>query len=133
MASRVPYKDGALWHDLQRVREAWAQAKRSHSRRAVYIYLRAVFELVMVWKTEGRAVQRATRALRNRGWEGGHSVEPFNAIIACTGPKGESSRKDRSKYARVLIFAADHKPPDVSLEAFVLRNGGISACAALLS
>jgi len=53
-----------------------------------YQYLSAVFDLVMVWKKENQAMDRAARALRLKGRNDGIKVEPFAAVINCT-----SSRK----------------------------------------
>jgi hypothetical protein len=55
----VPYTTQALRQDLLRVRNAWEQCQASRNRNAIYRYLSAVFDLVMWWAAEGRAVSRA--------------------------------------------------------------------------
>ncbi len=64
-----------------RAREAWRESRRRHDRFSVYQYLGAVFDLVMVWDAENRAVDRATRALRLKGWKG-ESQQVFPPIVA---------------------------------------------------
>ncbi len=63
---RLPYPDSALQWDLRRVHAAWRKSRRVHDRLSIYKYLTAVFDLVMVWQKENRAVDRANRALRLR-------------------------------------------------------------------
>jgi len=53
---QLPYSNNALRSDLIRVREVWRQSRRRHDRYSVYEYLAAVFDLVMVWEKENRAV-----------------------------------------------------------------------------
>lgn len=60
----VPYSREALKQDLQRVRIAWEDCQASRDRNAIYGYLSAVFDLVMWWAAEGRAVSRARWALQ---------------------------------------------------------------------
>jgi hypothetical protein len=81
----VPYSKEALRQDLTRVRSAWGDCQTSRDRNAIYAYLSAVFELVMWWAAEGRAISRARWALRIWNiWPSDHD-EPFAAIIRCSG------------------------------------------------
>jgi hypothetical protein len=50
--------------------------------------------------------------------------EPFAAIIRCTSDPGKVDKRTRSKWSRVLRYAA-HEP----LAAFIQRKGGINECA----
>ena len=130
---QLPYPNSALQCDLTRVHEAWRESQRRHDRYSVYQYLSAVFDLVMVWEKENRAVDRATRALRLKGRDGGKNIEPFAAVISCTSPRKKVDAKARSKWARALMFAAEYKSPGEPLEHFIRRHGGINSCAAELS
>jgi hypothetical protein len=55
----IPYSSEAMRHDLQRVRDAWADCQATRDRNAIYAYLSAVYGLVAVWAAEGREVDRA--------------------------------------------------------------------------
>jgi hypothetical protein len=89
--------------------------------------------LVMVWKKENWAVERAKRALRLKGREGGDNIEPFAAVIRCTSSRKRVDAKARSKWARALMYAAEYKAFSEPLEDFIRRHGGINLCAAELS
>ena len=130
---QLPYPNSALQCDLTRVHEAWRESQRRHDRYSVYQYLTAVFDLVMVWEKENLAVDRATRALRLKGRDGGKNIEPFSAVISCTSPRKKVDAKARSKWARALIFAAVYKASSEPLDHFLRRHGGINLCAAELS
>jgi hypothetical protein len=52
---------------LLRLEGEWEVYQSTHARDAVYGYLSLVFETAMAWTLEGRAVNRAYRALRLRG------------------------------------------------------------------
>jgi hypothetical protein len=123
------YPTDALRRDLIRIRETWRESRRQHDRFSVYEYLGAVFDLVMVLEKEGHAVDRAKRALRVMGREGGDKIEPFAAVIKCTSSQKKVDPKLRSKWVRALMFAARKKTPSESLGQFIRHLGGINACA----
>ena len=60
----IPYSREALKQDLVRVRNAWQDCQANRDRNAIYGYLSAVFELVMWWAAEDRAVSRARWVLQ---------------------------------------------------------------------
>ena len=126
---QLPYPNDALRNDLIRVREIWRQSRRRHDRFSVYEYLAAVFDLVMVWQKENRAIDRAKRALRIMGLESGDKVEPFAVVIKCTSSRKKVDAKARSKWVRALMFAAKTKAPSEPLGHFIQRIGGINKCA----
>jgi hypothetical protein len=125
----VPYTTQALRHDLLRVRIAWEQCQASRDRNAIYGYLSAVFDLVTWWAAEGRAVSRARWALRLQGVDL-PADEPFAAIILCTADPKRVDKRTRSKWSRVLRYAAEFKTNAEPLAAFIRRKGGINKCAA---
>jgi hypothetical protein len=53
--------------NLLRLQNDWETVQTSRERNAIYQYLTAVFELVSWWAKEGKAVERAHRALHMRG------------------------------------------------------------------
>jgi len=129
----LSYSNDALSNDLIRVHEAWRESRRQHDRFTVYKYLTAVFDLVMVWDAENRAVKRAKRALWLKRRAGGNNIEPFAAVIVCTTSRTNVDVKARSKWAHALMFAAKYKAASEPLPHFIRRYGGINACAAELS
>ena len=126
----VPYTTQALRQDLARVRIAWDECQASRDRNAIYGYLNAVFDLVMWWAAEDRAVSRARWALQLQHLDLPTTDEPFAAIIRCTADPAKVDKRTRSKWSRVLRYALEYKPSSEPLTAFVQRKGGINACAA---
>jgi hypothetical protein len=101
---------------------------QSH-RNAIYGYLTAVFELVMWWAAEDRAITRARWTLRLQGVDLPIIDEPFAAVILCTTDRHKVDKRTRSKWSRALRYAANYKTSAEPLAAFVLRKGGINQCA----
>jgi hypothetical protein len=125
----VPYTTQALREDLTRVRVAWEDCQTSRDRDAIYSYLTTVFDLVGWWAAENRALERARKALRLQNiWPSDHD-EPFAAIIRCTADPAKVDKRTRSKWSRVLRYAAEYKTNAEPLAAFVQRKGGINKCA----
>jgi hypothetical protein len=127
---QIPYSRDTLRQDIARVRLAWEACQCSRDRNAIYGYLTAVFDLVMWWKAEDRAVSRARWALRLQGVNLASADEPFAAIIRCTSDPGKVDKRTRSKWSRVMRYAAEYKTNPEPLAAFVRRKGGINKCAA---
>jgi hypothetical protein len=130
---QLPYSGDALRWDLIRLRDAWRESRRQHDRFSIFKYLSAVFDLVMVWKKENQAIERAARALRLKRRAYGNTIEPFAAIISRTSSRKAVDGKARSKWAHALMFAAKYKSPSEPLEEFIRRHGGINSCVAELS
>ena len=126
----IPFSTEALQANLLRLQNEWETVQTSRNRDAIYQYLTAVFEIVMVWATEGKAVNRAHRALHLRGRKSVREPEPFAAVILCTSDREKVDDRTRSKWSRVLRYAAEYKDLDEPLRNFIKRRGGINACAA---
>ena len=62
----IPFSTEALRANLLRLQNEWEAVQASRDRAAIYGYLTAVFETVMVWAKEGKAIKRADRALHLR-------------------------------------------------------------------
>jgi hypothetical protein len=125
----VPYSSEALRQDLARVRLAWEHCQSSRDRNAIYGYLSAVFDLVIWWAAQDRAISRARWAL----WLCRLDLpndEPFAAIVLCTADRQKVDKRTRSKWSRVMRYAAEYKASSEPLAAFVRRKGGINKCAA---
>jgi hypothetical protein len=127
--STIPFSTEALKASLLRLQNEWETVQGSHDRGAIYGYLTAVFELAEWWAKEGKAVKRAHRALHLRGHQSLRTPEPFSAVIFCTSDLGKVDDRTRSKWSRVLRYAAEYKDLDESLRDFIQRKGGINRCA----
>jgi hypothetical protein len=129
----IPYSSGAMREDLDRLRGIWDDCQASRDRNAIYGYLTAVYELVAWWTAEGREIDRARRALRLQRLEISGREDPFAAIIRCTADPAKADKRMRSKWSRVMRYAAAYKPDSEGLRRFVQRKGGINACTARFS
>jgi hypothetical protein len=125
----VPFSTEALRASLLRLEGEWEMVQASHDRDAVYGYLTAVFELVWWWAMEGKAVNRAHRALHLRGHYSVGEPEPFGSVIRCTSDSEKVDDRKRSKWSRVLRYAAEFKDLDEPLRDFIKRKGGLNKCA----
>ena len=128
--TRIPFSTEALRANLLRLEEEWEAYQSTHARDAVYGYLAAVFELVSWWAKEGKAVKRAHRALHLRGYSTVREPDPFAALILSTADHDKVDDRTRSKWSRVLRYAAEYKDLDEPLRDFIKRNGGLNECAA---
>jgi hypothetical protein len=59
--------------------------------------------------------------------------DPFAAVIRCTADPAKADKRTRSKWSRIMRYAAMYKPDSERLDQFIRRKGGINACAARLS
>jgi hypothetical protein len=125
----VPYSKEAMKQDLLRVRIAWEECQASRERNAIYGYLNAVFDLVTWWAAEDRAISRARWAIQLQGVDLPTTDEPFAAVILATADRKKVDKRTRSKWSRVLRYAAEYKTSVELLAAFVRRKGGINRCA----
>jgi hypothetical protein len=57
----------------------------------------------------------------------------MSAIIRCTADPAKADKRTRSKWSRVLRYAAVYKPGSEPLDRFIKRKGGINGCAARFS
>src|SRR5438552_4697878 len=125
----VPYTTQAFREDRLRVRMAWEECQASRDRNAIYGYLSAVFDLVTWWAAEDCALARARKALRLQNISPSDHDESFAAIIRCTSDPAKVDNRTRSKWSRVLRYAAEYKRSSEPLAAFIQRKGGINKCA----
>ena len=115
--------------ELAEVRNAWATYRSTNSRDAIYIYLTAVFRVVMRWQRLDCAPKNARAALRVRANAPQMKPEPFGIMIFCTTDPDVVDPKTRSKWSRVLRYAARAKPAGQRLADFIKSRGGLNECA----
>jgi hypothetical protein len=113
---------------LRRVRVAWDDCQATRDRSAIYGYLTAVYGLVAWWTAEGRDLDRARRALRLWRLEISGREDPFAAIIRRTADPTKADKRTRSKWSRVMRYAAVYKPDSEAFDQFICRKGGINDC-----
>jgi hypothetical protein len=130
----VGYLDISLNQDIKRLRELWHKVQGDRDRDAIYDYLTAVYELVEWWTVERRAMDRARRALRTNGLIVSEEPEPFAAVIAASVAPARLDRRQVSKYARALQYAAARDCRAKRLKGFIKdRHGGLNRCAGKFS
>jgi hypothetical protein len=78
-------------------------------------------------------MDRARRALCLQRLEVSDREAPFAAVIRCTADPAKADKRTRSKWSRVMRYAAAYKPDAEPLDHFIKRKGGINACAARFS
>jgi hypothetical protein len=127
----IAFSTDALKANLSRLEDEWDACQNTRDRDAIYRYLAAVFELVAWWKHEHKAIEYSRRTL----WLRGHRTlvkepEPFAAVIYCTPDTEKVDYRMRSKWSRVLRYAALYRDLDEPLQDFFKRRGGINKCAA---
>jgi hypothetical protein len=54
-------------------------------------------------------------------------------MIRCAADPAKADKRTRSKWSRLMRYAAEHKLNSEPLDRFVKRKGGINACAARFS
>ena len=54
----------------------------------------------------------------------------FAAAICCTSDPAQVDKRPRSKWSRLMRYAAEHKLSSQPLDRFVWRKGGVNKCAA---
>jgi hypothetical protein len=88
---------------------------------------------VIWWAAEDRAVSRARWALQLQHLDLPTADEPLAAIILATADREKVDRRTRSKWSRVLRYAAECNASSEPLTQFVRRKGGINKCAERLT
>jgi hypothetical protein len=115
--------------ELADVRRAWEKYRSTNGRDAIYIYLTAVFRLVMRWRCLDCALKNSQAALRLQHDAPRMKPEPFGIVIFCISDPEVADAKTRSKWSRVLRYARNAKPGDQRLTDFIKSKGGLNECA----
>ena len=125
----IPFSTEALKATPLRLQNEWEAVQASRDRNAIYQYLAAVFELVTWWEHDQKEIEYAHRALHLQGHKSVSEPEPFAAVILCTADPKKVDDRMRSKWSRVLRYAAEYKDLDEPLRDFIKRKRGINRCA----
>ncbi len=128
-----PTRNSPLELELAEVNRAWRTYRSIKDRDAVYIYLASVFSVVTRWQRLNCALNKSRAALRLRPNPPQLKPEPFGIVIFCTADPKIVDTKTRSKWSRVLRYAARVKPPGQRLTDFIKSNGGLNECARKLA
>src|SRR5580704_9442210 len=109
----IEFSTEALRANLFRLESEWDDYQASRNRDGVYAYLTAVFDLTLWWKHERKDLEYACRALWLKGRRSIATMpEPFASMILCTADGTKVDIKTRSKWSRVLRYAAEYKDLD---------------------
>ena len=100
--------------ELAEIGQSLASISVNQQPRAVYIYLSSVFAVIMRWRRLNCAVKNSKAALRLRPDAPQMKSEPFAIVIFCTSDPEVVDAKTRSKWSRVLRYAAQSKACQVS-------------------
>lgn len=120
----------ALKANLSRLEDEFETYRNTRDRVGIFGYLSVVYELVSWWAHERKALEYARRALSAQSRQPVPKIaDPFAAVIFCTADPEKVDYRMRSKWSRVLRYAADFKELDEPLADFVKRRGGLNKCA----
>ena len=85
----IPFSTEAMRASLLRLQNEW-ETVSNHPEPDCDLWIsNRRFRTVMAWAQEGRAVNRAHRALHLRGHSSVREPEPFAAVILCTADRGK--------------------------------------------
>ena len=116
--------------DLEDLKSIAQNCRAIRQRDAIYLYFNALHHTIWKWEQADKVqaslyecldtLQRPIRLTYG---------EAYSILIHCTCP--EVDDKTRSKWARALRYAGEHKRYDETVAKFIKRKGGINACTAL--
>ena len=121
-------RGGSVDRRISEVEAAWTAMKRKSRRNAIYSYLATVFDLVMEYKGRRRRKKLVRCVATLVGLPVAENIDPFAIVIRCT-CDGGVDRKTISRWSRALRYVANRKDPETPLKEFMIRIGGVNACA----
>jgi hypothetical protein len=127
---RLRPSHSAVATDLDQLRSIAENCLESGQRDAIYLYFNALHNTVSKWEQAGTVEASLHECL------GGlkrpvrlNYGEAYAILIYCSCPGVDD--KTRSKWARALRYADEHKRNEETIASFITRKGGINACTAL--
>jgi hypothetical protein len=129
------YRPARTVADLDRVvladvRTEWVNFQSSRNRSAIYAYLHQVYMQVDWWSKNPKEKEAELKAFRDANPNSNLPIDEYAAVIMCTADPKKVDAKTRSKWSRVLRYAAEFKPETELQRDFLQRKGGINKCAA---
>ena len=115
---------------LTDVKKAWTEYQSIRDRSAVYRYLHMVFMQVDWWRRKPDEMHQALQTIKKESSNIKLPDDMYAAVIMLTADPKKVDGKMRSKWSRVLQYAATYKPEKELLRDFLQRKGGINKCAA---
>jgi hypothetical protein len=115
---------------LADVRKEWVDFQSSRDRSAIYAYLHQVYMQVNWWSKNPKEKEAELKAFRDANPNLNLPTDEYAAVIMCTADPKKVDAKTRSKWSRVLRYAAEFKPEQELQRDFLRRKGGINKCAA---
>jgi hypothetical protein len=115
---------------LADVRTEWVDFQSSRDRDAIYAYLHQVYMQVNWWSKNPKEKEAELKAFRDANPSVNLPTDEYAAVIMCTADPKRVDAKTRSKWSRVLRYAAEFKPDKELQRHFLQRKGGINKCAA---
>jgi hypothetical protein len=114
---------------LADVKKAWSNYQSTRDRGAIYGYLHEVFMQVDWWSKNPQEKAAELQAFMAANPNVGLPTDEYAAVIMCTADRNKVGDKMRSRWSRVLRYAAEYKPPNEIVRDFMQRKGGINKCA----
>jgi hypothetical protein len=114
---------------LADVKKEWNESQSKRDRNAIYGYLHIVFMQVDWWQQKPNEMREAVQTIKLETPNIELPDDMYAAVIACTANPKKVDDKTRSKWSRVLRYAAKYKPEKELLRDFLQRKGGIDKCA----
>ncbi len=100
--------------------------RKAGSKRALYQYLKTVFDLYAGWKQAGGVRTAANRFSRLAGLNIQYDRHPIRTIIEAT---SSADRKSKSRWTQALRFAWRERSKWQDLTECLRANGSIAGCA----
>jgi hypothetical protein len=114
---------------LADVKKAWSDCQSTRERSAIYAYLHMVFMQVDWWARKPEEMREAVRAVKRDNPNMELPDDKYAAVIMLTADPKKVDAKMRSKWSRVMQYAAKYKPEKELMRDFLQRKGGINKCA----
>jgi hypothetical protein len=115
--------------DLADVKKSWTEYQSIRDRSAIYRFLHMVTAQVDWWKRKPDEMREAIQAVKRENPNIKLPEDKYAAVIMLTADPAKIDAKMRSKWSRVLQYAAKYKPEKELLRDFLQRKGGINKCA----
>ena len=101
----------------------------NRDRSAIYAYLHQVYMQVDWWSKNPKEKEAELKAFRDANPNLNLPTDEYAVVIMCTADPKKVDAKTRSKWSRVLRYAAEFKPEKELQRHFLQRKGGINKCA----